>query len=427
MTIDLPVIVIGCGISGLTLGIALERMGFAVALFDKVSRLHAAGSGMSVIGNSLDLLQTLGIDWDDLATCETDVSLRDAQLQRLFAVPLTIDADLASRFGSVQRNCHRGQLQQALLRLYKGRIVTGARLRHYSYTPSGTVVAHFDNGKAVHGALIVGADGLRSRVRASQLNESRCIRYSGYTCWRGLAPALGRRDPFGTCMFKTVLPPTGSATSFTTGLLPDRRRFWAFDYVQPADVAVPPEQLRDVLAKAIAGYGDEVQALLARTSIDEIVATDVYDSHAFPATFPRAALLGDAAHPLVHHFGQGACLAIEDACRLAQCLYENSRVVELAGVGERRVLAARDIEHALRDYGALWYRWRARLLVLISRLCGDVYMHNGEWWPLRLLLLGGLMRPFVYVFIGIMNVLLFRSNRASAVWMRKTMARHPDK
>jgi 2-polyprenyl-6-methoxyphenol hydroxylase-like FAD-dependent oxidoreductase len=424
MTVELPIIVIGCGISGLTLGIALHRMGFAVALFDKVERLHAAGSGMSVIGNSLDLLQSLGIDWDDLSTCEADVSLRDAQLARLFAVPLTIDADLAARFGSVQRNCHRGQLQQALLRLYQGSICTGSRLLHYSYTPSGSVVAHFHDGKVVHGAMIVGADGLRSRVRASQLDEARCIRYSGYTCWRGLAPAAGRRDPFGACMFKTVLPPAGSATSFTTGLLPDRRRFWALDHVQPAGVTVPPERLRDVLATATAGYGDEVQALLARTPINDIVETDVYDCHSFAATFPRTALLGDAAHPLAHHFGQGACLAIEDACRLARCLYENSRVVRLAGVGERRVMAARDIEQALRDYGAWWYRVRARLLVLISRLCGHVYMHNGESMLLRLLLLGGLVRPFVYVFVGVMFVLLFRSNRDLTVWLRATMSRH---
>lgn len=383
---------------------------------------------VSVIGNSLDLLETLGVDLDALSTCESDVSLRDAaHLERLFNVPLSIDGGLAARHGSVQRNCHRGQLQQALLRLYDGALTAGARLTHYTYTPSGSVLAHFDDGRTVHGALIVGADGLRSRVRASQLADSRCVRYAGYTCWRGLAPAAGKRDPFGAAMFKTIMPPSRAfASSFTTGLLPDRRRFWAFDIVQPPDLAVAPDQLKDALQREAAQYDERVRELLARTPLDNIVQTDVYDCHWFAPTFPRAALLGDAAHPLVHHFGQGACLAIEDACRLAQCLYEHSRVVRVPGGGERRVMAARDIDQALRAYGAWWYHLRARLLVLISRACGDVYMRNGQSSSLRALLWIGLARPFVYAFVGIMYVLLFWSNRSLATWLRATLGKQRE-
>jgi 2-polyprenyl-6-methoxyphenol hydroxylase-like FAD-dependent oxidoreductase len=376
---------------------------------------------VSVIGNSLDLLRVLGVELDELCSVEQDVSLRDAAtLRRLFNIPLDIDAGTFARHGSVQRNCHRGELQQALLQLYDGAINTGARMTRFSYANDGAVVAHFEDGAAVRGSMIVGADGLRSRVRASLLDDALCVRYAGYCCWRGLVPAGAPIAPdWDRCMFKTILPPPGSVSSFTTGLVADGRRFWAFDLQQPANSTVAPDALRAYLLDQARGYADQVRTLLRQTDAADIVQTDVYDCHWYAATHRRAALLGDAAHPLVHHFGQGACLAIEDACRLARCLYENSRVVGVVDSVERRQVT--DVDAALRQYGALWYHVRARLLVLISRVCGDVYMHNASSLALRLLLTVGLARPFVYLFVAIMYVLLFWSNRSITTWMRATI------
>jgi 2-polyprenyl-6-methoxyphenol hydroxylase-like FAD-dependent oxidoreductase len=378
---------------------------------------------VSVIGNSLDLLTLLGVDVDALCSVERDVSLRDAAtLTRYFNIPLDIDAGTFSRHGSVQRNCHRGELQQALLRRFQGgRIVTGAKMTRFSYAVDGAVVAHFDDGGAVRGSMIVGADGLRSRVRASLVDDSRCLRYAGYCCWRGLVPATSApiAPDWDRCMFKTIFPPPRSVSSFTTGLVADGRRFWAFDLQQEANSDIAPDALRAYLLHEARGYSEEVRTLLRQTAADDIVQTDVYDCHWYSATYRRAALLGDAAHPLVHHFGQGACLAIEDACRLARCIYEHSRVVGTVDGVERRQVT--DVDAALRQYGAFWYHARARLLVLISRLCGDVYMNNASSLMLRIVLTVGLARPFVYVFVAIMYVLLFWSNRSLAVWMRATL------
>ena len=91
----------------------------------------------------------------------------------------------------VQFNVHRGELQQgkelvavfrfshnvALLAQFKGKVHTGWTFERYSVTAANTVVAHFDNDRTARGILIVGADGLRSRVRRNRLSDDEAIRY----------------------------------------------------------------------------------------------------------------------------------------------------------------------------------------------------------------------------------------------------------
>lgn len=107
------ILIIGGGIGGLTLAIALERLGFSqdsFEVFEKASLLRGdSGSGMSLIGNSLELLQLLGVD---LSCClaQNDVTLRDFEMNVRFRVPLTLDKEITEKFSSVQVNCHRGEL-----------------------------------------------------------------------------------------------------------------------------------------------------------------------------------------------------------------------------------------------------------------------------------------------------------------------------
>lgn len=125
-----------------------------------------------------------GLDIRDIGLVQTDVSLRTHLAEKLFRVPLQSDREISQIFGSVQANVHRGELQTALLKLYRGKVWTGYSMSRYEEDADGVTV-YFKNGKSARGVILVGADGAHSPVRRCMHPDHR-LRYSGYTCWRGL-------------------------------------------------------------------------------------------------------------------------------------------------------------------------------------------------------------------------------------------------
>jgi 2-polyprenyl-6-methoxyphenol hydroxylase-like FAD-dependent oxidoreductase len=146
---------------------------------------------------------------------------------------------------------------------------------------------------------------------------------------------------------------------------------------------------------------EDFKAIVQATQANDILQTDVFDSQPFACTSQhRVVLIGDAAHPVVHHFGQGACLAIEDAVRLAQCL-----ALEAQG----QALTRDRLEKALAAFNAPWARARAWGLMYISRWCGDLYM--GNTWLHNAVLELCLSWPLRLVATAVMRHLLFSAQR----------------
>lgn len=169
-------------------------------------------------------------------TNQHDVTLRDHTGRVLFDVPLRADTSLTRRFGSVQFNVHRGELQQALMTRFcaeGGRLQTGCRFSGLEQDDAG-VTAHFIDGPAVRGALLVGADGAHSAVRRA-LYPDHALRYSGFSCWRGIATA-GAPELVNhpRVMYKTVAHPSSHDVSFTAGWTTGARCFWVLDVRHPA-------------------------------------------------------------------------------------------------------------------------------------------------------------------------------------------------
>lgn len=423
------VVVVGAGISGLTLGICLHRVGIDVLLVDKVKQMKDAGSGMSVIGHSLSILRNLGIDLPStIGLKQTDVSLRAHTGQRLFQVPLHADPELVREFGSVQYNVHRGELQQALMDVYLregGRLLTGKRFVSLTQTETAcppqsprassssaptrlsraAVTATFEDGTTVAAQLLVGADGARSRVRACLYGEE-CLRYSGASCWRGFIPecpsALRATDAAQRqCMYKTVSHPNGFGASFTCGWTTRQRCFWVLDVNYPKDTPFDSEEkAMAFLLEQTRSFAPEVQTIIRSTKAEALIQTDVYDCKAIPCRLGGVVLVGDAGHAVVHHFGQGACLAIEDAVALAASIHRHAH---------NGVVSNGTVHGALEEFDS-WSRWfRTRALVLISRWCGMVYMNNHPATNAVLTLC--LAWPLNLVFIAVMRLLLFFCDR----------------
>jgi 2-polyprenyl-6-methoxyphenol hydroxylase-like FAD-dependent oxidoreductase len=218
---------------------------------------------------------------------------------------------LTAEIGAPTVAIHRARLQAALLAELDGaRLSTAARVVGYD-DRGGEVVARLEGGAEISGAILVGADGLRSSVRRQLVGDGE-PRYAGYTSWRGIAPLEVGSDGLAIEMW-------GKGLRFGMAGVGQGETYWFA-------VANAPEGDRDddslaVVRNRFHGFGADVRKLLAGTPGERVLRTDIHDRDPTAGWWRgRVALLGDAAHPTTPNLGQGGCMAIEDAVVLANAL-----------------------------------------------------------------------------------------------------------
>jgi 2-polyprenyl-6-methoxyphenol hydroxylase-like FAD-dependent oxidoreductase len=229
---------------------------------------------------------------------------------------------------------HRGALLEVLKRELPDQSIIRCNSKCVGFEQDGRgVTARFADGREEHGAALIGADGVRSVIREQVIGDGPPL-YSGWTSWRGM-PEF-RHPSLPLDVSEQVWGPAGLFGLFPCG----ERLFWWASEVRPEGQADPPQGRK---ADLMDTYGDWPEALgevIEATPEDQIYRGDLY--HRRPAknwSEGRVTLLGDAAHPTMPAFGQGAGMAIEDAAVLAR---------ELSSVGDLR--GADAVAAAFRGY-----------------------------------------------------------------------------
>jgi 2-polyprenyl-6-methoxyphenol hydroxylase-like FAD-dependent oxidoreductase len=321
-------LVIGGGIGGLTAALALRRGGWEVEVFEQAPQLREVGSGLMLSPNAMRVLFGLGLERvgerGAVATRFEGFSWRGEALmgEDAGALPFCADAP-ATLF-------HRAALHGALHEAFGHEGVhLGARLARFE-DDGCTVVARFEDGREARGALLVGADGLRSVVRA-QLHPGEPLRYAGYPCWRGLVrsfehPALPRG---------LLRETQGPGARFGVGYVQEELVYWWATANWPEGQPVPGGD-KAFLQETFRTAHAPIPELIAATDEADLLRSDLQDRLPLARWGEgRVTLLGDAAHPMMPNMGQGACSAIEDAAVLAATLE-----------------GAEDLERGLRRYEA---------------------------------------------------------------------------
>ncbi|HEY9421969.1 MAG TPA: FAD-dependent monooxygenase [Thermoanaerobaculia bacterium] len=311
-----PILIAGGGIGGLTTGTALRRAGFEVRVFERTSEIREVGAGLTVQSNAVLALRRIGLDQAVIGSGQVigAGSGRRADGKVLSRADL---AEVGRIVGAPAVAIHRGTLQRLLLdALGADAVETGREVARYEAGPDSVSVLFQDGGR-VEGSALIGADGIRSAVRAQMLGDGEPL-YAGYTCWRGVTREGG---------------PTVGETTETWGrgrrfgILPIERGriYWFATLNAPAGGRDEPGTVRASLERIFAGWHPPVAEVLAATPEEAILRNDIL--HRLPAprwVDGRVALLGDAAHPMTPNLGQGACHAIEDSVILADCLARNA-------------------------------------------------------------------------------------------------------
>jgi 2-polyprenyl-6-methoxyphenol hydroxylase-like FAD-dependent oxidoreductase len=305
----LSVGIIGGGIGGVAAGVALHRAGIDVTVYERAPALREVGAGMMLWPNATRVLKTLGVLEEVAAVsgASEHFLVRASSGRILMNIPL-------GQFEVPALCTRRADLLDALISVLPARCV---RLDHYFdffERRKDGVAVHFAGGASAEHEIVIGADGIRSRVRSHLLGPCEPI-YRGYMVWRGLAylpgtaPSGSNSETWG-CGKRFGILNTGR----------DRFTWYATANTGEDHVDSPEGRQRELL-RLFAGWHEPVERLIAETPEGTILKKGAYDLDPLKRWGGgRIMLLGDAAHPCTPNLGQGGCMAIEDALVLAKSL-----------------------------------------------------------------------------------------------------------
>ena len=336
-------LVIGAGIAGLATAVALQRRGHDVTVLE--SRCDTTtGAGISIWPNALAALDHIGLG-DAVRAAGGRVTAgamrwRDGTWLRHPSRERIVEA-LGEPLVVVRRSALNDVLAGALT---SGTVQTGLSAEDIGLS-SGPVRVTLSDSTTRQADAVIGADGTHSVV-ARHLNGPLHNRYAGYTAWRGVADAAIDPDLAGETL--------GAGVECGHVPLGAHHTYWFATERAPEGRIAKQGELAYLKTK-FASWADPMPALLEATDPDIVLRNDLYDrDEARVWSKGPLVLVGDAAHPMRPHLGQGGCQGLEDAAILA-CFVDQSA----------------DLATAFAQFEA-FRRPRVRALVRESALIGKV-------------------------------------------------------
>ena len=330
----MDVIIVGAGIGGLTLGLALHRAGIPCRIYEAASAIEPIGVGINVLPHATRELAELGLEPAltrvGVTTAEACFFNRFGQL--IYREPLGREAGYAWP----QFSLHRGDLQQVLAEAFVRRagadhLITGRRCVAFEQE-TDRVTVHFESVAtgarlpSQHGAIAIAGDGIHSTIRKQLYPDEGEPIYSGYNMWRGVT--RWPRFLSGASMVRAGWLATGKMVIYPIRNDIDGAGSQLVNWV--AEIETPQHEARDwnrpgALADFVGAFKDwrfdwlDVPAMIGAAEV--ILEFPMVDQDPLPRwSFGRVSLLGDAAHPMVPRGSNGAGQAIVDARALADCL-----------------------------------------------------------------------------------------------------------
>ncbi|WP_292528988.1 FAD-dependent monooxygenase [Methylocystis sp.] len=361
-----PILIAGAGIGGLAAALSLARAGKRVLVFERAGRIEEIGAGLQIAPNAGRILSKLGLE-PALAAVALEPQAINIRRGRDGAVLARLDlCDASSRWGAPFRLFHRADLQGALLQAAldnpQTHVRSGARVGDFEASARGVRIRlHTQDGvEEIEAAGLVGADGVRSSVRAHLVPSERdAPSYSGCVAWRATLPAGN-------------VPKALRARESNLWLLPGAHvvHYPLRDgsIINAVVIIEEPPEAEDAHS-SLSLEGAELARRFARRraapALRELIEAGASWRHWPLFTRPAlrqwtrgpVTLLGDAAHPMVPFLAQGAAQAIEDADALGEAFMRLGATVETAFAAYEgvRISRAEQVVRASRRQGAYFH------------------------------------------------------------------------
>jgi len=385
-------LIVGAGIGGLSAALALRRAGWNIRVFERASSPRELGFGVGLAPNAIRALAALGVADSVLAGAYAPLHVL-GELRRMDGTVIKrVDLPVAAALGGRMAIALRPALHGALLAAV-GTDAIAADHEAERFAQSGErVTLRFRNGELADGDLLVGADGIGSVIRRQLHPREPPPRSSGIVAVRGAVhDVIHHLGPLGAIYYLGPGVESVIARASDTGI------YWFLSLARelvPSGMTDPPA----LLAHMSSQFDATFRAVTSAT--DDLRFDELFDRDPIAVWSQGAVtLLGDAAHPLLPHTGQGAAQAIVDGVTLGRLLAGNADVpsalrayeaerrphtTTLLGQGRRTARVMRmtnPIGCAIREavVRAIPADAIARLVVKINRRAGtDVRVDSAE-------------------------------------------------
>lgn len=342
------VLIVGAGIAGCSAALALAQRGWHVEVIEKQPQWRFQSSGIFVYSNGLDHFRQIGAMQGLVEAGFPIASGRNVYLDQdgrhlVDVVYPSLGSPPAPAILGIKRaEMHRvlsGQLEAFGVPVRLGTTVQALQ------QDEGGVHVSFSDGATAAFDLVVGADGIRSGLRALLWPKVQPT-YSGFGVWR----SVHRRPP--ELVDKIMLMGVGKRL----GIMPISREYlYIFGTVaQPQGTWFDPAGWPETMRASFAEFGGPVRPFLDEISPDTEVLYTAVEEVVMPLPWHqgRVVLIGDAAHASTPFMGQGGALAVQDAVVLARLLADGTPVpMALARFGERRAPVCRFVQEASHRVG----------------------------------------------------------------------------
>ena len=380
-----PVLIAGGGIGGLATALGLAQKGIRSILLEKSAALGEIGAGIQLGPNAFHAFDYLGVGEAarGMAVYIDQLRLMDA-LSAEEITHVDLGEPFRARFGNPYAVVHRGDLHGVFLRACQDHELIELRVSSEvtGYDQDGSsVTARLANGERVTGSLLIGADGLWSNVR-KQVVADGPPRVSGHTTYRSVIPTEQMPEDLRWNAATLWAGPKCHIVHYPLSGWKVFNLVVTYHNDAPEPVAGKPVSEEEVMqgfghvhprAQEIIRHGRNwrLWVLCDRDPVEHWVDG-------------RVALLGDAAHPMLQYFAQGACQAMEDAVCLSHMLAQHD-----------------DFAQALEAYRAQRFLRTAKVQ-LMSRAIGEhIYHPAGGHARLRNAIMGAKTSEQWYADLGV--------------------------
>jgi salicylate hydroxylase len=316
--------IVGAGIGGLTLSLALRQRGLSAEIFEQAQELTEIGAAVGLLSNGIRELRRLGL-FDAIIAASgepTELIYRDGRTgERVASHPARVAAAYRKRFGAPFVGIHRAELQRILAgALGSENLRLGRRLVDVE-DRGDRIVPTFADGRSAEADLVIGADGVRSTLRRYVAGGDRLL-YSRTSGFRGIVPSTRLPSLPDPEAIQFWMGPSAHLLHYPIGPQSDYVNFLAV-VEGPTTWPHPEKGLAEATSEEALSFFEGWHP-----AVTEMVGAVHHDVRwglfvASPLRSwrrGRVVLLGDAAHAMLPHHGQGANVTIEDAITLAELI-----------------------------------------------------------------------------------------------------------
>jgi salicylate hydroxylase len=327
---NLKVAVVGGGYAGASAALALLQLGADVHVYEQATEIHEVGAGIGLRPPTVEVLRKWGVfeEFAQVSAPSDAIEVYQANGELITRDPWPgID-----EYEQVNhcRMVHRGDVIDVLLGLLPAeRVHIGHRAETITDHGSSATV-RFENGTEVTADLVIGADGIRSRVRNQVFGEVEPV-FSNTIAIRAVISADDAHGLVENDNFRVYVGLNGTTVYF----LPLRHRNQvSFDITAPStDTTWSPEVTHQYIAELLDGFDERLQQIGQELKLEELTNRGVFDIDKQDRWHTGSvALVGDAAHAMLHHQGQGANSAMQDAAWLAEAIVDGSDLADALGI-----------------------------------------------------------------------------------------------